>query len=183
LPTLTVIAGPNGCGKSTLTRSVDFAGRDRLLDPDAIARRLNPLNPHAAAIDAAREVLQRTTDYLNRDVSFSVETTLSSHGRVDLIRKAKSRGYQVHLVFMGLDSPERCITRIRNRTALGGHFVPDADVRRRYKRSVANAAKALRSADIAYFYDNSGDSPRLILVAEAGVLAWHAQPLPKWVRL
>ena len=52
MPTLTIIAGPNGSGKSTLTRSVDFEGRGRLLDPDAIARGLNPLNPSAAAIAA-----------------------------------------------------------------------------------------------------------------------------------
>jgi len=85
VPALTVIAGPNGSGKSTLTRSADFEGRDRLLDPDAIARGLNPLHPSAAAIAAGREVLKRTADYLNRGVSFAVETTLSSRNRVDLI--------------------------------------------------------------------------------------------------
>ena len=85
MPALTIIAGPNGAGKSTLTRSVDFEGRDRLLDPDAIARGMNPLNPSAAAIAAGREVLKRTAEYLNRGVSFAVETTLSSRNRVDLI--------------------------------------------------------------------------------------------------
>ena len=50
MPTLTIIAGPNGSGKSTLTRSFDFEGRDRLLDPDAIARGMSPANPSAAAI-------------------------------------------------------------------------------------------------------------------------------------
>ena len=88
MPTLTLIAGPNGSGKSTLTRSVDFEGRDRLLDPDAIARELNPLDPAAAAMAAGRDVLKRTTDYLNQGVSFAVETTLSGRGRVDLIREA-----------------------------------------------------------------------------------------------
>ena len=56
MPTLTVIAGPNGSGKSTLTRSFEFEGRDRLLDPDTIARGLNPLNPSAAAIAAGRDL-------------------------------------------------------------------------------------------------------------------------------
>jgi predicted ABC-type ATPase len=78
VPTLTVIAGPNGSGKSTLTRSFEFEGRDRLLDPDEIARGLNPLNPSAAAIAAGRDVLKRTADYLIRGLSFAVETTLSS---------------------------------------------------------------------------------------------------------
>ena len=109
---------------------MDFEGRDRLLDPDAIARGLNPLTPLAAAIAAGREVLKRTADSLNGGLSFAIETTLSSHGRLELIRKAKFRGYQVQLVFIGMDSPERCITRIRNRAALAGHSVPDADVRR-----------------------------------------------------
>ena len=183
MPTLTVIAGPNGSGKSTLTRSVAFEGRDRLLDPDAIARGMNPQDPSSAAIAAGREVLKRTADYLNRGVSFAVETTLSSRNRVDLIRQAKSRGYEIHLVFVGLDSPDRCITRVRNRAARGGHFVPDADVRSRYARSVANAALALRLADTAKFYDNSGDDARLFLVANAGVVVWRGEGVPEWVGL
>ena len=183
MPTLTVIAGPNGSGKSTLTRSLEFEGCDRLLDPDTIARAMNPSNPSAAAIAAGREVLKRTADYLTRGLSFAVETTLSGRGKADMIRKVKSRGYEVHLVFIGLDSPERCITRIRNRAARGGHFIPDADVRRRYARSTANAAQALRSADIAKFYDNSGDGARLILVAKAGIVVWQMEPLPEWARL
>lgn len=182
MPTLTVIAGPNGSGKSTLTQSLRFEGRDRLLDPDAIARDLNPSDPPAAAVAAGREILKRTANYLNRRVSFAVETTLSGRRSVDLIHKAKSCGYEVHLLFIGLDTPERCITRIMNRAAQGGHFIPDADVRRRYGRSVANAAQALQSADIAKFYDNSGAGARLVLVANAGIVVWQAEPLPGWVR-
>lgn len=182
MPTLTVIAGPNGSGKSTLTQRVEFAGRDRLLDPDAIARGLNPLNPSAAAIAAGREVLERTADYLNRGLSFAVETTLSSRSRVDLIREARSRGYETHLLFVGLEL-ERCITRIRNRAARGGHFVPDADVRHRYARSVANAVDALRLAATAKFYDNSGGGHRLVLVANTGVVVWRAKVVPEWVKV
>lgn len=183
MPTLTVIAGPNGAGKPTLTQFVDFEGRDRLLYPDTIARDLSPLNPRAAAMAAGRELLRRTADYLNWGVSFAVETTLSGRNRVDLIRKAKFGGYEIHLVSIGLDSPELCITRIRNRAARGSHFIPDADVRRRYARSAANAAQALRSADVAKFYENSGDGARLVLVANAGIVVWQAEPVPVWVRL
>ena len=80
MPLLTIIAGPNGSGKSTLTQSVDFEGRDRLLDPDAVARALNPTNPLRAAIAAGREVLKATASYLDSGLSFAVETTLSGAG-------------------------------------------------------------------------------------------------------
>jgi hypothetical protein len=78
VPTLTIVAGPNGSGKSTLTRSAAFDGSDRLLDPDAIARLMNPSHPSAAAIPAGREVLKRTAEYLAQGVSFAIETTLSA---------------------------------------------------------------------------------------------------------
>jgi predicted ABC-type ATPase len=88
VPALTIIAGPNGAGKSTLTRLMDFEGRDRLLDPDAIARALNRLDPAAAALSAGRETLKRTAEYLDQGVSFAVETTLAGHGKLDLLREA-----------------------------------------------------------------------------------------------
>jgi predicted ABC-type ATPase len=125
MPTLTVVAGPNGSGKSTITRSFQFEGHDKLLDPDAIARNLNPADPTRAQIAAARAVLSLTEEYLRQNASFVIETTLSSPGRLALIRRAKALGYTVHLYFVALDSPERCITRIQGRVAQGGHFVPD----------------------------------------------------------
>lgn len=100
-----------------------------------------------------------------------------------MLRKAKSLGFDVHLVFIGLDGPERCITRIRNRAALGGNLIPEVDVRRRYRRSIVNASQALRLADIARFYDNSSDRARLVLVAKSGNVVWSEEPLPKWVVL
>ena len=64
MPILTVIGGPNGSGKSSFTRDRQFEGRDNLLDPDAIARRISPADLHLAAVDAARETILRTYEYL-----------------------------------------------------------------------------------------------------------------------
>jgi predicted ABC-type ATPase len=50
MPTLTVIGGANGSGKSTLTKQL--ARPILLIDPDAIATELNPINPASAAIAA-----------------------------------------------------------------------------------------------------------------------------------
>ena len=178
MPVLTLIAGPNGSDKSTLIQSAEFSGRERLLDVDAIARTLNPSNPAAAAILAGRELLKRIDDYFASAESFGGETTLSSRRNEVLLRRAKSLGYEIDLVFVGLDNSERCIARIRSRAAQGGYFIPDASVRRRYARSLVNGVKALRIADRAKVYDNSGDGHRLILIVRAGAIVWRAEPLP-----
>ena len=178
--TLTLIAGPNGSGKSTLTEWVDLEGRGLLLDADAIARALNPSDPQSVAIAAGREVLKRISGYLRRGESFAVETTLSSRGSLRLIDEARSRGYETHLTFVALDSPEQCIARIGTRVLRGGHFILDADVRRRYKRSIANLPEALRAVDIAKVYDNSGYEHRLVMTAKSGVIIGRSKELPHW---
>jgi predicted ABC-type ATPase len=94
VPTLTLIAGPNGAGKSTITRLVEIEGIERLLDPDAIARRINPDNPAAAAITAGREVLRRQAEYFRSGVSFAIETTLAG-SRVNLADEARQHAFNV----------------------------------------------------------------------------------------
>jgi predicted ABC-type ATPase len=162
--------------------AVHFEGRKRLLDPDAIARELNPEEPTAAAIAAGRETLRRAAEYLDSALSFVIETTLSGRLHLDLIREAKSRGWEIHFVFICLDSPDRSIERIRTRAQLGGHRVPEKDVRRRYSRSLENCAVALPMADRAEVYDNSGDGHRLILAACQGAVTWRSTEMPVWAK-
>jgi predicted ABC-type ATPase len=180
VPVFTVIAGPNGSGKSTLTRLVGFEGREHLLDPDEVAGNINPSNPSAAAIEAGRQVSMRIREYLLRRTSFAVETTLSGRSIMTHMAEARSSDYKINLAFIALDSPEESIVRIRVRAERGGHFIPEIDVRRRYARSLANLPEAIRLADTAGIYDNSGDEHRVILVAKAGVVVWRTTPLPRW---
>jgi len=115
LPVLTIIAGPNGSGKSTLTSGLDFAGRENLLDPDAIARRLSPTDPRNAAIASGREVVRRIQNYLGTRVSFAVETTLASRRTLDTMRYAKVNGFRTDLIYICLDTPERGVLRVNQR--------------------------------------------------------------------
>ena len=113
MPTLTLIAGPNGSGKSTLTEWVELVDVGLLLDPDAIARTIDPAMPQRAAIAAGREMLRLISSCLDRETSFAVETTLSSRASLGLIQQACDRGYETHLIFIALDTPERYIARVR----------------------------------------------------------------------
>jgi predicted ABC-type ATPase len=179
---LTVIAGPNGSGKSSIIRGMDFEGKADLLEADAIAKRIDPLNPRHAAVAAGREVIRRTRKYLKTSQSFAIETTLSSASMIDTMREAQKNRFAVHLVYVCLDNPERNIQRVRERVAQGGHDVPDPDIRRRYGRSLANLLDALIVADQAAVYDNSEAKPRKVLETRSGVVLWCASVQPVWVR-
>ena len=180
MPVLTVIAGPNGSGKSTITSALDFAGRANLLDPDAIAGRLSPADPRRALIASGREIVRRIQNYLDARVSFAIETTLASQRTLETMRSAKANGFRIDLVYICLDTPERSVLRVNERVLQGGHDVSDEDVRRRYMRSLANLPEAVRIADRAVLYDNSGDEYRRMLEIRQGVAVWIAAKPVAW---
>lgn len=181
MPLLTILAGPNGSGKSTITGRFKFEGRENLLDPDAIAKQIDPEDPSRAALKAGREAIRRTREYLRNGLSFVIETTLSGSGNLETMKTARERGFVVWLVYICVGNPEKNIQRVRQRFAQGGHDVPDEDIRRRYERSLENLPAALRLANDAWLYDNSGDEPRLVLETREGIVVWRAEDEPAWV--
>ena len=53
-------------------------------------------------------------------------------------RRARQLGYEIELHYLWLSSPAQAIARVRQRVLQGGHHVPAADIRRRFKRSLAH---------------------------------------------
>ena len=175
MPTLYVVAGPNGCGKSTLTRTV-WLGDLEIIDPDAIARRLSD-----SPGQAAREAVKRRRAALRSGRTHLLETTLSGSGVLRHMEAARTARYRIELHYVSLESPELALIRIRNRVALGGHDVPEADVRRRFVRSRANLPSAISLADAVRFYDNTDhDRPHREVAVLAEAAWWTAERLPAW---
>lgn len=52
--------------------------------------------------------------------------------------EACSRGYEITIVFIFVDSVDFCVARVAERVRKGGHDVPKEDIRRRYARSIRN---------------------------------------------
>ena len=180
-PILTVIAGANGCGKTTLTLSgTEFLKAVPVLDPDAIAKTLQSETPSAFPIAAARQVLKSAREHIARAESFAVETTLSGKSYLQTMIDARARGFEVVLVYIGTQSVEINLARIHNRVLAGGHDVPEEDVRRRYKRSFENLPLAIKRADHTILFDNSTEEGyRLISILSLSGDAWF-KPTPDW---
>jgi predicted ABC-type ATPase len=180
MPTLTIIAGANGSGKSTLTKQLDRP--ILLIDPDAIAKKLNPIAPASAAIAAGRQALALSQQYIQSESSFVVETTFAGNTYIKLIREAKSRGWLVVLMYIGLDNPNMNVLRVADRVELGGHDVPIDDILRRYDRSLANLNKAAKIVDRLILYDNSTAAGHQILATiERNKTVIYVPELPSWV--
>ena len=176
MPALHVVAGPNGCGKSTLTRTTWFSGVE-VIDPDAVARGTMAGNPS----EAARSALRRRQAALAAGKTLVVETTLAGSGILQFMKAARTVGYRIVLHYVSVNSAGQALIRIRNRVALGGHDVPEPDVRRRFARSQANLPAAIARADEVLLYDNTDpDMPHREVAMFTGATLWSAEHLPVW---
>jgi predicted ABC-type ATPase len=171
-PSVVVIGGPNGAGKSTAApRLLRGALRvDEFVNADVLASGLSAFRPEAAAIGAARVMLRRFTELVQDRQSFACESTLASLMLARHVTKWQALGYQVHILYLWLPTPELAIQRVRLRTAAGGHGVPAEVVRRRFDRGRLNFfTRYLPIADHWRLYDAAPPSgPRVIATGRGG---------------
>lgn len=123
---LYIISGCNGAGKTTASFTVlpDILQCREFVNADEIAKGLSPFNPESVAIEAGRLMLQRVEELLGRGVTFFIETTLATRSYINLVRKAQSKDYRVHLIFFWLETPELAVQRVAERVSKGGHNIP-----------------------------------------------------------
>ncbi len=135
-PTLCILGGCNGAGKTTLARELlPRLGLMRFLNADEMARGLSPLDPSLSAFRAGRLLLEEARSLIATNASFAIESTLSGKAQVALIREAEARGYRILLHYIVIGSATQAVARVALRVRLGGHDVPEDDVRRRFDRS------------------------------------------------
>ena len=160
-----IISGPNGAGKTTASYTVlpKILQCKEFVNADEIARGLSPFNPESVAIEAGRLMLKRISDLLQRNESFSIETTLSSRSYFRLVEKAHSQGYDVTLLFFWLKSPQQAIERVAERVAKGGHDIPKDIIVRRYWEGLDNLFKIYMPIVDTWILVNNSETPRLIV--------------------
>lgn len=185
-PSLVLLAGPNGAGKSTLyhTRvAPSFAGP--FINADLIQRDELKDSSMVASYRAAEIASERRASLLGARKSFATETVFSHPSKLDVITTAKSLGYMVIVMHVGVDDPDLSVARVRARTVEGGHDVPEAKIRARYQKGQPLIRQAVLQADRGMVFDNSklNEAPRLMLLFAAGRLVQAEPVLPRWVMM
>ena len=169
-PTIYVIAGCNGAGKTTFARQ--FLPHEvkclNFLNADLIAQGLSPLDTNAAALKAGRLLLAEFRSFVTKRKTFAIESTLSGATYVKLLKQAKREGFRIHAHYLWLPNPTVAIARVRDRVKSGGHNIPVADIRRRFGRSLKHFVHDYAPlADCWAVWDNQISPPQLMVESEA----------------
>lgn len=184
-PELIIVGGANGSGKTTLIREIVAQTGIRYLGADEIAARLNENNPEQAAVGAARIFSRVINESIESDESLLVESTLSGVSLKKSIDKARTRKFRITIYFIYLDSAELCVRRIASRVALGGHRVPEEDVRRRFLRSNKNFWNLYKeTTDSWSLIFNAGDDFQPVAAGDrAGLIILDEARFTEWQKM
>ena len=170
MPTCWIIAGPNGAGKTTfaLKYLLQVAQCSRFVNADLIAAGLSPLAPDRELLAASRLFLQEIESCILRHEDFAFETTLAGRSYLKLVRRLRSQGWQVELIYLALPSMAMSKMRVAERVAHGGHNIPAADIERRFARSLSNLLRAFGPAvDVCRCFMNNARVPTLVFEQKA----------------
>ena len=151
-PEIVVFAGPNGSGKSTFTSllrpCIDYINADEIKK-----------NLKCSDIEAAQIAEKQREEHLRNGEEFCFETVMSTERNINLLKRAKEKGYFIRCYYVLTADPIINVYRVKSRVATGGHDVPEEKIISRYDKALELVKKVLPLCDICHIYDNSEDKP------------------------
>jgi len=176
----TIVAGVNGAGKTTLYDAEQLQKTEYRINADEILVEAGGDWRNASDVmNAGKTAVERLKQYIEDGVSFNQETTLCGNSILNIIAKAKDKGYLIEVHYIGLSSVILAKERIAKRVAEGGHGVSDTDVDRRYEQSFKNLIKIIPICNLVALYDNT-DEFRRFAIYKDGVLVRKSHLVPDW---
>lgn len=191
---ITVIAGVNGAGKSSVVGSWIRAGGGAYFNPDEITRALMEKNQNLTLNEANGQAWKMGFDALQRaieqDRDYTFETTLGGNSICKLLHAALDKAIGVRILFCGLAAPELHIKRVAARVGKGGHDIPEEKIRQRWSSSIHNLMILISRCSAVMVYDNSAEMingvlPAPILLFSLSGDEFRSPPIadmPEWAK-
>ena len=170
-PTLTLLMGANGAGKSR------WAGRFRDELPSLFLNREMRADRMVLCPEAAR---WRALCVRDRR-TFGIETTFTRAWRHGLIRDALERGFSLAAIFVGTADPALNVARVRARHRSGaGHLVAPSTVRRRWHACQSNLVVHAAAFNLIRIVDSTvGEAVEVVRIGRSTEL-YVESPAP-WI--
>ena len=169
MPSLYIISGCNGAGKTTASYTIlpEMLSCTEFVNADEIARGISPFKPESVAIQAGKIMVERVRGLIDNGIDFALETTLATRTHVKVIELAKDKNYKVTLIFFWLSMPDLAVERVRMRVLSGGHNIEEKTIRRRYEIGIKNLTSLYIQLCEYWMIINNSSIPQE-LIAEGG---------------
>lgn len=195
MPSLFIITGSNGAGKSTFGHTylpprisqnyIPFDG-DKLVLQKRIELSTQ-IKSHKEARNVANEwVNQQFIESVKKAIRENDHFVYEGHFRNDdswkIPKLFKRKGYTLSLIFMGLNDPDQSELRVLERAKYGGHTVPRYEIIANFYGNLDKVNKKYKIFDEALFVDTSESAPKVLLhLRQLQIVSYtRIQEIPNW---
>ncbi|MBC7458192.1 MAG: hypothetical protein H7235_07945 [Bdellovibrionaceae bacterium] len=179
----TIIAGPNGSGKTTYFTKNEDLNSLPFVNADIIAKEKFKTIGQTESIQAQQLAQKNIKELFAANTSFCFETVFSHTSKLDLILEAQSLGYKVMLIIVFTGNSAINVDRVRKRVAEGGHDVPIDKILSRIPKTMKNLKQAISVADGYVVIDTERKAREIVRKNFSGqaVVATQDKFVPAWV--
>lgn len=185
MPTLYVLGGANGVGKTTWYQygigSKAISPDLPFLNIDLIV--LNELGGYTAENIAIAEQIarERMRSLLNDRKDFMIESNLSKSADYDWISLMRKNGYETVLFFLGTNNVEINKARVKARVLEGGHDVADPIIEQRYQAGMSYLKSKMLDFSEVSLIDVSTHEPRRMAQLANGQIVFKDPNCSLWI--
>lgn len=159
---ITVLAGTNGAGKSSVAGRALREAQGVYFNPDEETQFILAGSPGMSLEQANVLAWQKSVSLLRLAIvngsDYTFETTLGGNTVTQLLLDAAELGLRLAIWYCCLDSPERHLARVAARVAVGGHDVSETKVRLRCDTSRQNMVRLIPHVTDLRAFDNSAEA-------------------------
>lgn len=104
--------------------------------------------------------------------NFAFETVLSTDRNLNLLKRAKRKGYFIRCIYVLTSDADINVLRVKTREQSGGHGVPKDKVISRYEKALLLIPDMISICDICHIYDNSVTPFRIFKKRKTEFFIW-----------
>ncbi|MDR6570470.1 zeta toxin family protein [Chitinophaga ginsengisegetis] len=196
MPTLYIIAGSNGAGKSSagpdllptelIKKHSPFDG-DKLKSLKQLEFRKQLGCSYKEAGKLADEYVDQTFELqyksaLEQNEDFVYEGHFTEEESWSLIRTFKKEKYRINMLFMGLATLEISLDRVFKRAMNGGHNVPVYEIEKNYYGNLYKLNQHFKLIDDLIILDSSEELVLHLATQKDNLITFHIPPdeMPLW---
>ncbi len=196
MPALYIITGSNGAGKSSIgpeylptqirelypvfDGDLLFVRKQRELFPEQIP---SPKEARKLAYEFVSDTFDRLVEEaLDRNDTFVYEGHFTNDATWFTPKRFKDAGYEVHLIFLGVKTPEISHLRVTDRVNDGGHYVDRLTIESNFYGNLEKLNQYLDLIDHLTIIDTSGIKHSTLVIISYGKVKSAVAPheLPQW---